>query len=101
MKSLVLAFFLFSNSLSSALTEALTAVLVDPYLIWPYVALAVASALCTVALPTYFRHLNEPVAFGEVERMEGKQQPAVLANAGTTVEGEHGVHSGKNEKIEV
>ena len=76
MKSLVMALCLFSSAISSALTEALTAVLVDPYLIWPYVALAVATLLCAIALPTYFKHLNDPVEFGNVDRMEGKQQPA-------------------------
>ena len=76
MKSLVLAFFLFSNSLSSALTEALTAVLVDPYLIWPYVALAVATLLCAIALPTYFKHLNEPVSIALESRTEGNASDA-------------------------
>lgn len=78
MKSLVMALCLFSSAISSALTEALSAVLIDPYLIWPYVALAVATLLCAIALPTYFKHLNDPVDFGDVARMEGKHQPAAV-----------------------
>ena len=76
MKSLVMALCLFSSAISSALTEALTEVLVDPYLIWPYVALAVATLLCAIALPTYFKHLNEPVSIALESRTEGNASDA-------------------------
>lgn len=94
MKSLVMALCLFSSAISSALTEALAAVLVDPYLIWPYVALAIASFLCAIALPTYFKHLNDPVEFGNVDRMEGRQQPAAVdASSEHTDEKKHSIEA--------
>ncbi|KZT59650.1 PTR2-domain-containing protein [Calocera cornea HHB12733] len=78
MKGLVYACVLFTSALSSALTEIVNPALVDPYLIWPYVALAIACALCAIAFPVFFSHLNEPIDFQNIERMEGKQQPLVL-----------------------
>lgn len=83
MKSLVLAFFLFSYSISAALTEALTGVLVDPYLIWPYVALAVATFICAIVLPLWFGHLNEPVVFEDLNKAQEKDSPATLTNGET------------------
>jgi POT family proton-dependent oligopeptide transporter len=54
---------------------------------WSWTALAVASFLCAVAFPTYFKHLNkDPADFASRERQEGLQQPNVQENAGT-VEG--------------
>ncbi|KAL7415368.1 POT family-domain-containing protein [Mrakia frigida] len=75
MKGLVYAAVLFTTALSSALTLIVNPALVDPYLIWPYVALAVASFLCAIALPILFSDLNKPVDFLNIERMEGREQP--------------------------
>ncbi|EJT97854.1 PTR2-domain-containing protein [Dacryopinax primogenitus] len=81
MKGLVYAMVLFTSALSSALTEIVNPALVDPYLIWPYVALAVATALAAIAFPTLFKHLNDPVEFNDIDRMEGRQQPLAKAQA--------------------
>jgi len=57
--SFLLQAVLFTTALSSALTLIVNPALVDPYLIWPYVALAIASFLCAVALPILFSDLNK------------------------------------------
>jgi len=75
MKGLVYAMVLFTSALSSALVEIVNPALVDPYLIWPYVAVAVACFLGAAAFPTLFKHLDVPVVFNDIDRMEGRQQP--------------------------
>ncbi|CRG92670.1 Peptide transporter PTR2 [Talaromyces islandicus] len=59
MKGLVMAIFLFMNSLSSALGEILIPVTQDPYLIWIWGAPAVALTLQTVLFWFRFKHLND------------------------------------------
>jgi len=78
MKGLVYAAVLFTTALSSALTEIVNPALVDPYLIWPYVALAVASFICAVLMPMFFSELNQPMDLSDKARMEGKEQPNAL-----------------------
>nr|XP_031857864.1 uncharacterized protein CI109_006736 [Kwoniella shandongensis]KAA5524936.1 hypothetical protein CI109_006736 [Kwoniella shandongensis] len=76
MKSLVYALILFNQAISAAIGLALTEVIQDPYLIWPYVALAAANFICIFIFPTVFRHLNEPIKeFANVDRQTGKLQP--------------------------
>ncbi|WVQ80548.1 hypothetical protein IAT38_002653 [Cryptococcus sp. DSM 104549] len=90
MKGLVYALCLFNQAISSAIGLACSNAIQDPYLIWPYVALAVACAICAVICPTYFRHLNDPVrSFADPDRQAGKQQP---------VRGEHITAQEHNEK---
>ncbi|KAJ9120709.1 hypothetical protein QFC22_002640 [Naganishia vaughanmartiniae] len=79
MKSLVYAMVLFTSAISSAIGLALTPVVVDPYLKWPYVALAAACFICCPILMLCFKDLNEPVTFHDIDRMEGRQQPKVIA----------------------
>jgi POT family proton-dependent oligopeptide transporter len=79
MKSLIYALVLFTSAISSAIGLALTPVVVDPYLKWPYVALAAACFACCPVLMLCFKDLNKPVTFIDIDRMEGRQQPAVLA----------------------
>ncbi|WVN86503.1 uncharacterized protein L203_101667 [Cryptococcus depauperatus CBS 7841] len=75
MKCLVYALCLFTSSISSAIGLACSNAIQDPYLIWPYVALAVACAICAVLCPTYFRHLNDPVrSFADLDRQAGKME---------------------------
>lgn len=79
MKGLVYALCLFSTAISSAIGLALSAVITDPYLIWPYVALAVACFLVGLLFPTYFRHLNvNTTGFADRDRQAGLQQPGQL-----------------------
>ncbi|WWD06576.1 hypothetical protein V865_004669 [Kwoniella europaea PYCC6329] len=76
MKSLVVAITLFNQAISAAIGLALSDVIKDPYLIWPYVALAAANFLCIFVCPTVFRHLNEPIKeFANIDRQAGKDQP--------------------------
>ncbi|WOO82726.1 Peptide transporter PTR2 [Vanrija pseudolonga] len=73
MKGFVLAIFLFATSISSAISLALSKVIVDPHLMWPWVALAIASFLAAGVFPTYFRHLNTPPpSFSDVARQKGE-----------------------------
>lgn len=58
MKGLVLSLFLFTTAISYAISEAVVASLLDPYLIWPFVATAVAGTLAAVLFWFMFRHLN-------------------------------------------
>ncbi|KAF8916498.1 POT family-domain-containing protein [Mucidula mucida] len=64
MKGLVYSMVLFTSALSSALSLALTAVVDDPFLIWPH--------------ETDMNLSLSPVVFNDTERMEGKQQPTAI-----------------------
>lgn len=76
MKALVYALALFNTAIASAISLACSNAIQDPYLIWPWVALAVASFICAFVFPTYFRHLNKPMEeFADKDRMEGLEQP--------------------------
>ncbi|KAK8858446.1 hypothetical protein IAR55_002673 [Kwoniella newhampshirensis] len=72
MKGLVYAICLFNSAISAAIGLACSNAIQDPYLIWPYVALAIACFLCGIAFPTYFKHLNEPIKdFADPARQAG------------------------------
>ncbi|KAE8381763.1 hypothetical protein BDV26DRAFT_301030 [Aspergillus bertholletiae] len=58
MRGLVMAIFLFTTALSSALGEVLIPVTQDPYLIWVWGAPAVALAIQTILFWFRFRSLN-------------------------------------------
>ena len=78
MKGLVYALCLFSQAISSAIGLALSPVITDPYLIWPYVALAIACFVVGLLFPTYFRHLNTVTSgFADRDRQAGLQQPGM------------------------
>lgn len=79
MKGLIYALFLFATAISSAISLALSDVIDDPNLVWPWVALAIASFLAALVFPTYFRHLNHTTAkFADPSRQEGYEQAARL-----------------------
>lgn len=76
MKNLVYAIALFPSAIAAAISLACAPAIQDPYLIWPYVALAVASFITAFAFPTYFKHLNDPIRdFQDVNRQAGVYQP--------------------------
>lgn len=80
MKGLVYALALFNSAIAAALGLAVSKAITDPYLMWSWTALAVASFLCAVSFPTYFRHLNDtPQAFADRDRQAGYQQPVALS----------------------
>lgn len=100
MKGLVYALCLFSSAISYAISLACSAAITDPYLIWPYVAVAVACFLVAFLFPTYFRHLNvNSRTFADPARQAGElnqtsRQPAMPESTygagyhGNDVEGE-------------
>lgn len=79
MKALVYALALFNTAIASAISLACSNAIQDPFLIWPWVALAVCSFGCAWVFPTYFRHLNVPMEeFADKDRMAGLDQPLAL-----------------------
>lgn len=61
----------------------------DPWLIWPYVAMAVATFLAAFIFPTYFRHLDLPMrGFADPDRQFGKQQYDYQADVKEVEDGE-------------
>ncbi|WVQ62925.1 uncharacterized protein L199_001074 [Kwoniella botswanensis] len=81
MKGLVYSISLFNQAIASALSLALSDVIVDPNLIWPWVALAIACFLSAFLFPTYFKHLDDPVDdFADADRQAGiVHQPVLLS----------------------
>lgn len=67
LKGLVMALFLFTTAISSAIGEAVTPALKDPYLIWPFAAICIASVICAGAILVQFRNLDDEM---ERERLE-------------------------------
>ncbi|KAJ5758474.1 hypothetical protein N7520_005630 [Penicillium odoratum] len=66
MKGFVMAIFLFTNALSSAIGEILVPVTVDPYLTWIWGAPTVALALQTIVFWWRFRHLDNETYVADV-----------------------------------
>ncbi|WVR06213.1 hypothetical protein IAU60_003243 [Kwoniella sp. DSM 27419] len=90
MKGLVYALCLFNQAISAAIGLACANAIQDPYLIWPYVALAIACTICAALFPTYFKHLNEPMReFASIERQAGKMHDDTV--------GHHEVAGAKNQ----
>lgn len=92
MKGLVMALFLFTSAISAAISEALTAVLVDPLLVGTFAGTAIAGYLFTIAFAWFFRDLHKIM---ERERVENEK----LAKA--TVEQAHGGVENKEDLVPV
>jgi len=76
MKGLVYALCLFNSAIAAIIGLACADVIQDPYLIWPYVALACACFVTAFVFPTYYKDLNEPMrGFSDLDRQAGLQQP--------------------------
>ncbi|KAF2760341.1 POT family protein [Pseudovirgaria hyperparasitica] len=82
LKSLVMALFLFMGALSAALNQILTPWIADPYLIWMWVAPAVALFLQTVVFHWRYRWMDgdefmtkEVMLTGETSDGEGARFP--------------------------
>ena len=79
MKGLVFALALFNSAVSAAISLACAEAIQDPYLIWPWVALAVASFVTALIFPFYFKKLDIPLQdFANRDRQAGLQQPLAL-----------------------
>lgn len=73
MKTLVMALFLFTNALSSALGEVISPAIEDPHLIWVWGGPAIALAVQTVIFWFRYKHLNED-EFMTYEDQYGSQE---------------------------
>lgn len=71
MKVLVMAFFLFTTALSSALGECLVGAIADPHLIWVWAGPAIALAAQTVIFWFRYRHLNDDEFMTYEDQYEG------------------------------
>lgn len=79
MKALVYALALFNTAVSSAISLACANAIQDPYLIYPWAALAVLTFACAWVFPIYFKHLNVPMEeFADKDRMAGLDQPKAV-----------------------
>jgi POT family proton-dependent oligopeptide transporter len=71
MKGLVMALFLFTSSISAAISQACVAALVDPDLIWPFVATCIAGTISAVLFLWKYRNLDEVM---KRERLDKEDQ---------------------------
>ncbi|CDR45361.1 CYFA0S18e00122g1_1 [Cyberlindnera fabianii] len=74
MKGVVMALFLFTQSLSAAISEACTASLTDPHLIWPFVACCIAGVLSAFWFLYLYRDLHIVMDKERVEKEEKIRQ---------------------------
>ncbi|CAD6446385.1 dfb42ad6-8e30-4271-9a93-d58effc31d4b [Sclerotinia trifoliorum] len=81
MKGMITSMYLFSVALSAAIAQACTPSLADPYLIWPYVAPAVAGTLLAIWFYFLYRDLDKEEyvrggaaeTIGEEQRVEHRE----------------------------
>jgi POT family proton-dependent oligopeptide transporter len=79
MKGFVYSFTLFNQAISAAVALALAGVIRDPWLVWPWVAMACITFCVAWVFPTYFKHLNVPMKdFANRDRQAGLHQPKVI-----------------------
>ncbi|VEU19343.1 DEKNAAC100581, partial [Brettanomyces naardenensis] len=69
-KGLVMALFLLMNALSAAISEAVSAALVDPYLIYPFAALAIAGGIASFVFLFQYWNLDKIMAQEEKDKEE-------------------------------
>lgn len=86
-KSLVMALFLLMNAFSAAISEACSAALVDPYLIWPFVAVTVAGAVFAGIFLIKYWNLDLTMAREAEERAQAKDELRIAATrSGASIE---------------
>ena len=79
MKGFVYSFTLFNQAISAAVMLALASVIRDPWLMWPWTAMACATFCTAWVFPIYFKHLNIPMKdFADRDRQAGLHQPKVI-----------------------
>ncbi|CCH42576.1 Peptide transporter [Wickerhamomyces ciferrii] len=81
MKGLVMAIFLFMQSLAAAVSEACTGALIDPYLVWPFVATAIAGFISAFAFLWIYRNLHVVMNNERIEK-EAKLKQEYLEMSG-------------------
>ncbi len=74
MKGLVMALFLFMQSISAAISEACTSALIDPHLIWPFVATAIAGFISAFIFLWLYRDLHKVMHAERLEKEDKMKQ---------------------------
>lgn len=82
MTGLVMALFLFTNAISSAISEACTPALNDPFLIWPYAATAIAGFLLAAWFYWLYRDLDNDQSDYQKEVSLSEETPGLHALSG-------------------
>ncbi|GME79428.1 unnamed protein product [Ambrosiozyma monospora] len=72
-KGLVMALFLLMNAFSAAISEAISATLVDPHLIWPFVGMAAAGGAFSLGFLVQYWNLDKVMAKEQLERERALQ----------------------------
>ncbi|CAH6719718.1 peptide transporter Ptr2p [[Candida] jaroonii] len=82
LKSLVMAICLFMSAISAALSQAVTPALVDPNIIWAFVAMAVVGIIFAVAFFFHFRNLHVEMETERIAReaADRKLQETLIAH---------------------
>ncbi|KAK6457557.1 proton-dependent oligopeptide transporter, POT family [Scheffersomyces xylosifermentans] len=92
MKGLVMALFLFTSAISAALSQAITPALTDPYLIWPFAGIAIATFIAAGLFVLQFRNLHkemeeERLIREELNRNGGDRDRDLMKREGVEDEG--------------
>lgn len=77
MKGLVMALFLFTTAISSAVAETCTAALVDPHLIWPFVGTAIAGVVSAVIFWFMYRDMDRDEFMSKTNQEDYVAEPVV------------------------
>jgi POT family proton-dependent oligopeptide transporter len=88
MKGFVYSFTLFNQAISAAVMLALAGVIRDPWLVWPWTAMACITFCVAWVFPTRFKHLNIPMSdFANRDRQAGMHQPKMIGEEKTAAGG--------------
>ncbi|GME71211.1 unnamed protein product [Ambrosiozyma monospora] len=68
-----MALFLLMNAFSAAISEAISAVLVDPHLIWPFTGMAAAGGFFSLCFLIHYWNLDKVMAKEALERERALQ----------------------------
>lgn len=107
MKTVVMAFFLFTTALSYALGECLTGAIADPHLIWVWAGPAIALAVQTVIFWFRYKHLNDDEFMTYEDQFGGEERVSSEIGRENAIEGKYvdvpgtiaEEGSGKGEKV--
>ncbi|CAI5756104.1 unnamed protein product [Candida verbasci] len=80
MRSLLSALFLLNSAIAAAISEAITPALKDPYLVWVFAAIGIATVVCAAGLLWQFWNLDKVMLeeANEREYLDRKQAKEVL-----------------------
>ncbi|KAH3682450.1 hypothetical protein WICPIJ_006592 [Wickerhamomyces pijperi] len=84
MKGLIMALQLFTMSLSAAISEALTSVLIDPHLIWPFVGIGAAGVVSAIVFLIIYWNLHKVMDQERIEKEEQLKREALEKVTGSS-----------------